>query len=253
MMDKGMLVDMEHMSDRSVDQTLVIAEQRGAPVMLSHAWFRDLKLPRHAVRHSRLPDKLWNEQKAEMHRSADTLRRVSALGGVVGVITNQGMVAVPATEPQPVANDCDTSAKSFAQAYLYAVAHMGTGVGLGTDFNGLDGQAAPRFGPDACGGKDVEPATQTVQARRQIEEAECVQYENATINGVRLDRSVAGHRVFDFNCDGLAQYGMLPDLIADLRAVGVPAEKLDVLFHSAEAYVEMWEKARAAAEHSRGP
>ena len=40
---------------------------------------------------------------------------------------------------------------------------------------------------------------------------------------------------------------MLPDLIDDLAAAGVPAAKLDVLFHSAEAYVRMWKLAEQRA------
>jgi microsomal dipeptidase-like Zn-dependent dipeptidase len=58
-----------------------------------------------------------------------------------------------------------------------------------------------------------------------------------------LRASQTGDRTFDFNYDGLAHYGMLPDLLQDLRAVGMPQEQLGPLFQSAEAFIRMWQKA----------
>jgi microsomal dipeptidase-like Zn-dependent dipeptidase len=57
-----------------------------------------------------------------------------------------------------------------------------------------------------------------------------------------LERMVAGVRDFDFNIDGMANYGLLPDLLQDLRNIGVPAEDLAVLFRSANDVVDTWEK-----------
>jgi hypothetical protein len=63
-----------------------------------------------------------------------------------------------------------------------------------------------------------------------------------------LERSRAGLRDFDMNLDGMAHYGMLPDFLQDtanvLRSRGIsPGEKLAPLFHAAEDYLRMWEKA----------
>jgi len=58
-----------------------------------------------------------------------------------------------------------------------------------------------------------------------------------------LVRSTAGpRRDFDINLDGMAHYGMLPDLLQDMRNVGVTAEELAPLFRSAHDYVETWDK-----------
>jgi hypothetical protein len=65
---------------------------------------------------------------------------------------------------------------------------------------------------------------------------------NSTAEGnVRLQRSTAGHREFDINLDGMAHYGMLPDLIQDLRNVGMDQDSLSSLFGSAEQYLQVWE------------
>ena len=49
-------------------------------------------------------------------------------------------------------------------------------------------------------------------------------------------------RVFDFNRDGLAHYGLVPDMLQDLKNVEMPTRDFQALFQSAEAYLEMWEK-----------
>jgi hypothetical protein len=49
-----------------------------------------------------------------------------------------------------------------------------------------------------------------------------------------------GQRIFDFNEDGLAHYGLLPDLLQDLKDLG--DDDIQTLFRSAEGYLQMWEK-----------
>jgi hypothetical protein len=48
--------------------------------------------------------------------------------------------------------------------------------------------------------------------------------------------------VFDVNNDGVANYGMYPDLIAAQARLGGPAFAADML-HGAEAYLQTWERA----------
>jgi microsomal dipeptidase-like Zn-dependent dipeptidase len=59
-------------------------------------------------------------------------------------------------------------------------------------------------------------------------------------NNQPLTRSLAGQRDFDVNIDGMAHYGLLPDLIQDLRNVGLTDQDLAPLFRSAEDYIRMW-------------
>lgn len=245
MMRRGMLIDLEHMSDWSVADTLALTGT-SYPVMLSHTWFRDLKLGRDQLgTDPATVDALWNDQKAEMHRDRDTIEAVRASGGVVGVLTNQGYV-----NPAPgssVANSCDTSVRSFAQALLYAVDLMGpaAGIGFGTDFNGFPGQPAARFGPASCGTASSGPS---VRGHQTLPQTDPVRYDGSVrIDDRPLTLTCAGHRAFDFNTMGLAHYGLLPDMIADLWNIGVPTPAVQSLFRSAEAYVKMWERAETEA------
>ena len=60
-----------------------------------------------------------------------------------------------------------------------------------------------------------------------------------------LRRSRAGNHDFDFNLDGLAHYGLLPDMLQDLKNIGLTHDDLKPMFRSAEDYIRMWEKAHA--------
>ena len=57
-----------------------------------------------------------------------------------------------------------------------------------------------------------------------------------------LLRSQTGRRDWNFNTDGLAHYGLLPDFFQDLRNVGLPGEAMNTLFRSAEDFIQVWER-----------
>ncbi|MGE5700813.1 MAG: hypothetical protein ACM3VU_00190 [Arthrospira platensis] len=62
-----------------------------------------------------------------------------------------------------------------------------------------------------------------------------------------ISRSTAGDAVFDVNVDGVAHYGMLPDLLQDLKNIGMPGDVLGTLFRSAEDYIQVWERCESRA------
>jgi hypothetical protein len=59
---------------------------------------------------------------------------------------------------------------------------------------------------------------------------------------VTFTREQWGQRTFDFNTDGLANYGMYADWLRQLQLTGGPTLMAD-MFQGAEAYLEMWERA----------
>lgn len=61
-------------------------------------------------------------------------------------------------------------------------------------------------------------------------------------SGTALTRPTFGGRQFDFNLDGLAHYGMLPDMLQDLANNGANPNVMAPLFRSAEDYIRLWEK-----------
>jgi hypothetical protein len=97
------------------------------------------------------------------------------------------------------------------------------GVGLGTDTGGFNELPGPREGADN------DPLRYPFR-----------------LGGVSFVRERTGKRTFDLNSDGVAQYGLVPDLIADMRGQPGGREAKRILFRSAAAYLSTW---RAASRH----
>jgi len=293
-----------------------------------------------------------------------------ALGGTLAPITNQGDIRRDGGSG--VTTECAGSSSSWLQAYSYAVRHMsGSGVGLGTDFNGLAEEPLPRFGPAAClargkhdgradnrrrlpgrsmsetlradaeaqdagvsyatslgdahqsrflvasaskpygaselalwvalaaweskqdprhlgvtvtelpvvlgvvaGLSDAQPHSESTWRHaaflvksaapepsggtllhRRYSQLEPIHRQWQRMKSgnptAPLERSRAGHRDYDYNIDGLAHYGLLPDFLQDvsnqLRRGSGQVRDLSALFRSAESYVAAWERAAAPA------
>lgn len=126
-------------------------------------------------------------------------------GGMIGLRTGP-----EAAHPHSaVDNRCGGSSRSFAQSLIHAVDN-GLTVGFGADLNGFIKQLKPRYRWDACPQDASEIASAGGPSRLQAH--------------------------------GLGHIGMLPELIDDLRAVGVPEDYLAHLNRSAEAFLQMWER-----------
>jgi microsomal dipeptidase-like Zn-dependent dipeptidase len=95
-------------------------------------------------------------------------------------------------------------------------------VGLGSDTGGFNALPAP------------DPA------------AKPLPYPFRSFTGrVRFTRQRTGTRTFDLNADGMAHYGLLPDLLADVRRRKRGKAALGVLFGSVDAYLRTWARAVA--------
>jgi hypothetical protein len=63
---------------------------------------------------------------------------------------------------------------------------------------------------------------------------------------ISLARAVVTPGHWRIEAFGLAHVGMLPNLVQDLRQIGVSDNDLTPLFRSAEGSISMWEKAERA-------
>ncbi len=73
-----------------------------------------------------------------------------------------------------------------------------------------------------------------------------LQYPFRSFDGrVLFTRQRTGTRTFDVNADGVAHYGLVPDLLAQVAAQPRGPEALGVLFDSAAAYLATWRRAGA--------
>jgi microsomal dipeptidase-like Zn-dependent dipeptidase len=92
------------------------------------------------------------------------------------------------------------------------------GVGLGTDTGGFNSLPGPAKAPLA--------------------------YPFRSHDGhVSFARQRTGTRAFDVNTDGVAHYGLIPDLLAGTQGTPGGRRALALLFRSAEAYLQTWERA----------
>jgi microsomal dipeptidase-like Zn-dependent dipeptidase len=136
-------------------------------------------------------------------------KRLQKLGGLVGPISSV--------------------ATTFAEEWRVARANRNTdfffGTGFGSDINGLHAQPVPR--PNAA----QNP----------------VRYPFRSFDGGSvIDKQHSGTRVYDINTDGVDHYGLYPDWIEDLRQVAGD-QIVDDMANGAEAYLQMWARAQAAA------
>jgi microsomal dipeptidase-like Zn-dependent dipeptidase len=228
LMSRHMVIDIDHMSRNAENRTLEIAENVPGkyPIVASHTGFIDMNI---------------GAKRSEPQKSIEKIQQIYRNGGLIGAITHQGTVdEVTTFAPGQVVRDCSNSTKTWAQMYLYAVKQAGVpALAFGTDFNGFAGEPGPRFGSQPCG-QDGKGAPQQPSTMVQYP------FVSPVTNSV-LGRSVVGQKTFDYNVDGLAHMGMLPDFIEDMRKIGVSDNDLRPLFNSAERYVSMWEKIESLA------
>jgi microsomal dipeptidase-like Zn-dependent dipeptidase len=192
MMDRGMLVDVAHLSRHAFRDVYAIAHQRGDyPLLYSHAHMWDTISP--------------DEERHEKYIRADEIAMITGTGGMIGLRTGPESTV----SYGPVENRCQGSTRSFAQSLTYAVDH-GLNVGFGADFNGFIEQLKPRYNLLGC--------------RTDFREI------------------VAAGGPTELQKKGLAHVGLLPELMTDLRSVGVPVSYVDHLNRSAESFLLMWER-----------
>jgi hypothetical protein len=113
-------------------------------------------------------------------------------------------------------------AKGFYEAWRayrdWADPRFTFGFGYGSDVNGFGAQGGPRT--DA-------PVK--------------VSYPFTGFGGTTVYKQTSGERVFDYNVEGVAHYGLYVDWLEDLRLQGGDAIINDML-RGPEAYLQMWER-----------
>lgn len=236
LMKRGMLIDVDHMSNHMFDRVLEMAQDADYPLIASHTTPLSARKPGHG---------------SEGSRTDAQLRAIRDLGGMIAVnLASKSTSELKQYEENgkaPVPFTCSYSSQSWAQGYLSAVNIMATNagdellsVGLGSDFNGFVTAPAPRLGNNdyhlkACGGVDGE-----VNGTNFV--AYPFQPHGAHGN---FHRQQNKDRTYDIALDGVAHVGMLPDFIEELKVQGMNDKRLKPLFHSAEKYIQVWEKAVA--------
>ena len=246
----GMIIDTAHMSDKSVNDTYaVLAERPGYPAVISHAHFRREGLYDPS-------EEILDYLASEYDISDSNLEKVKNAGGVVGTFLHQPRIDRDSIDPQlHIANDCGNSSKGFAFAFDYAQQKVPGGIGMATDMTFIP-VVSPRFGDHACEGYKSFRHGRRELANHQERYRPDNQRDPVWYDGVPLVRETnqlepmkpyrMDDRIFDFNSDGLAHFGLVPDMLQDLKNVKMPDRDFQALFGSAEAYLQMWERVERA-------
>jgi microsomal dipeptidase-like Zn-dependent dipeptidase len=161
-------------------------------------------------------------------RSDEQLLALKNLGSLVGIGGHVGVIKDLSF---------DTSA-GWARAYRHARDHLGLdAIAVGTDMNGLATAPGPRFVPDA-------QAPDGLRARDPDDSIRPIHYGQDLVPIVRqtLEQTALGKKTFNYNTEGLAHYGLLPDFTLDVALSLGGEESLEAFFRSAEAFVELWER-----------
>jgi microsomal dipeptidase-like Zn-dependent dipeptidase len=275
LMNHGMIIDTAHMSDLSVKDVFEIIGYKLAikrpdctefsfntdvpsscyedayPTIISHVHFRAQSLYDEATT-------VKDFRPREYDISDRNVEMVRRLGGVLGPFVTEGPISLPPSQAEATfKNDCAMSSKGFGYAFRYGLQKMdGKGVGMATDFTFIP-NVGPRFGRDACWAyhlagdakkeRSLNPGQFAVDA--QDRGVKYKEFAHARVVQVGDNEPLASYRMegrnppsFDFNVDGLAHYGLIPDMLQDLKNLGMTTSDFEALFSSAESYIEMWEK-----------
>ncbi len=202
MIEKNMIIDLAHVSEQSVSDVYnIVAENEYYPFNVSHGHLRSIMMD--------------EKQEEEKTTSDETIGLIRKTGGVFGL--RSGAEQVKTYTQSGVANNCDGSTKSFAQAYQYAVKGLKVNVTFASDFNGFIQQLRPRFG----GSKETCGASGSRSTRNAQQD---------------MQTNILGTE-FDFQ--GFGHIGLEGDVIADLKNMGVDTSDLE---NSAETFIQMWER-----------
>lgn len=232
LMALGMMIDVDHMSEKTMRDTFAHTAGSGYPVFAGHCGLRP---PPSAPG---TPNPNANERSHQASDAAVILGR----GGMWGVGIKGGIGAVGSTIQQ-----------------LRQGTPTGGGIGFGSDCSGLEQLPAPR------GGDGVGLPTDTTVTAQQAESLHTVVYRDLVgAPPDALTRAQLGQRRDGIYWTGFQHVGMYPDFIEDgissglLTAPGDPSrpagmDDLTQLFQAPEAFARAWAACLAAAGLPPGP
>jgi microsomal dipeptidase-like Zn-dependent dipeptidase len=232
-----MIIDIDHMSEYAKADALRQLETYKYPPFSSHTGFLDV------ARRNR---------RNEANLRTDEVCEIRKLGGMINIFLPSGESIFDSTtyvsaDLPAIPLTCGNSSQNFAQSYLFLLDQTkhSVPIGFGTDFNVAVPPGA-RFGAAGCKGtpsRDWADVQRLQFAKVPYPFPVAVEGSPSSLHRSQtIDSHGSSLREFDFNYEGVAHYGMLPDLIEDLKQQGVRPVDLEPLFDSAEGYADLWER-----------
>jgi microsomal dipeptidase-like Zn-dependent dipeptidase len=228
---RGMLIDTEHMSIKTFNDAMDIAEHRRYPVLAGHVIPFDLAV---------------KEDRTERAKNKSQLQRIFGVGGIVapmlgtraGVYLQGGVTRIPIYCKPTDGGSVD----QWANAYLFVkdvasentTGNAGSQLALGSDWNGFAGWPGPR---DKCAAATEPRVTYPYLLPEGLTPAV------PPVSTMDMLEFPVGKK-WDFNHVGAAHVGMLPDFLRDVQLLGVTEDELKPIYRSARAVVDLWTRAR---------
>lgn len=251
LMRRGMLIDIDHMSDRSKNRTIEIAlsmNRRGTigyPLNSGHSGVRGFFTNEAGAQ-------IGNGDISERSTSLLQYKQIAQLHGMAGV------------------GSAGINANQWLAMYQQVLIAMGAGAiaGFGTDLNGMeigmppnpnieqDGPTNPQYTAclkRLCGNPRCMNAAEASCAAKYPPKPGCVancghtkvQYSSS------FPMSSLGTKLWDYNTTGVAHYGMLADFLYDVKNVSGGAHVVnDNLMYGADYFLQTWKKCEALKDHS---
>lgn len=191
MMRQGIMIDVDHASEKAVNSIIEIARANDYPVNSGHNGLR-------------------SNNDNEKSRTIEQLRAISSLGGMLGMGWEEQTPDV------------------FNSMFSNHLAIMGN--------------KQMTFGSDIGGYAATTKAPKTASKFINYSDAGRPDFLRKCTAPITTPR-----RDWDYNKEGMAHIGMVPDFFESLKKDGMGTDKLHQLFLSCEYFVRMWEKCNSRA------
>ncbi|MEZ5003712.1 MAG: T9SS type A sorting domain-containing protein [Chitinophagales bacterium] len=214
MVKRGMMFDLDHCSRPMLEDIVDILDRYNYPFILSHN------------------------------------RNTGDLGEFV--YSRGGMMA-SSLEASTIGSQLPCSFHTSGDIFDQAI----TAMDLSETFTGLRAAAMTTdfFGTlAACAGRFSEYITCDHIEDPALWEASKISYPFTSFDGQFVfDKQKTGNKEFDFNEDGFAHIGMLPDYVRDIMNQGFEMEDVAAFHRSTEAFIRLWEQCELGAGLYEGP
>jgi microsomal dipeptidase-like Zn-dependent dipeptidase len=237
MMRLGMFVDIDHMSDKTANRVLEIANGLDYPVNSGHTGFRYMPGQKEAV--------------DESSRTAQQLAMLGHVGGIMGVGWGGGDADFYLRTHQWGLKE-GTKGAEFCKGKQTC---PGPAYSLGSDINGLVDMPKPRMeGKEVLSKVDYCPDNND-------DYNTCLRRKPNAMRKYAFGTMASGKpRYWDYNSEGVAHIGLYPDFYQDMKnaymqqlAVWIatpavkrkeerPADVRESFFSAADAVARMWDK-----------
>jgi microsomal dipeptidase-like Zn-dependent dipeptidase len=222
---RGMLIDVEHMSLKTFNDTMDVVEQRRYPVFAGHV------VPFEVTARA---------DRTERAKTRAQLQRIFDVGGIVAPMIG---TSFDSSSSQRIPVTCRAldggGVDQWANAYLFVKDIAGQQhadqLAFSTDWNGFAGWPRPR---DKCA-----PSERKVSYPYPLP----VRLRPAAIQPVTemsLLQWPVGGRTWDFDHVGAANVGMVPDFLQDTQLLGLSPGDLEPIYRSARTIVNLWSRVR---------